>query len=309
MRTAFIKTLIECARRDEQIILMTGDLGFMALEDFQREFGNRFINAGVAEQNMVGMAAGIAMSGKKVFVYSIIPFVTMRCLEQIRNDICYHNLDVKIVGVGTGYSYSNQGATHHAVEDIGVLRSLPNLKIISPGDPIEVEGATKAMVADSGPIYMRLGKRGEPVFHSPAVAEHFSIGKAIPIMNGSDATVITTGSILINAVAACRELEKQGMSIALLSMPTIKPIDKEAIERAARNTKAIVTVEEHNYIGGLGSAIAEVLAEIPYQTRFRRLGIKDFFVHRIGSHDYLREKAGLSAESIERAVKELLEVH
>ena len=184
MRSAFVKTLIECARRDPRIILLTGDLGFMALEPFIKEFPKRYINAGVAEANMVGMAAGLASTGKKVFVYSIIPFVTMRCLEQLRNDVCYHNFDVKVVGVGSGYSYSTMGATHHAIEDIGALRSLPNLRIVSPGDPLEVELAVKALVKDNGPAYLRLGKRGEPVLHKKM--PKFRLGQAIIMKSGKE---------------------------------------------------------------------------------------------------------------------------
>lgn len=304
MRTAFIKTLIECAKKDPRIILMTGDLGFMALEPFIKAFPKRYINAGVAEANMMGMAAGLASTGKKIFVYSIIPFATMRCLEQIRNDVCYHNFDVKIVGVGSGYSYSTMGATHHAIEDIGVLRSLPNLRIVSPGDPLETELAVKALVKDSGPAYLRLGKRGEPILHKKR--PKFKLGQAIIMKNGKNATLISSGSVLIKALKASEELEKEGIKTTLVSMPTIKPVDITIIKQLARKIKVMVTVEEHNIIGGLGSAVAEVIAESPYKTALRRLGVGDYFVSKIGSQEYLRGQAGLSVENIVRTVKSLL---
>ena len=304
MRSAFVKTLIECARRDPRIILLTGDLGFMALEPFIKEFPKRYINAGVAEANMVGMAAGLASTGKKVFVYSIIPFVTMRCLEQLRNDVCYHNFDVKVVGVGSGYSYSTMGATHHAIEDIGALRSLPNLRIVSPGDPLEVELAVKALVKDNGPAYLRLGKRGEPVLHKKM--PKFRLGQAIIMKSGKDVSLISSGSILVNALKASEELEKEGIRTTLVSMPFIKPIDAATVKNLAQKTKAVVTIEEHNIIGGLGSAVAEVIAESPYKPVFRRLGVRDYFVPKVGSQEYLRGQAGLSVGNIVKTVKELL---
>src|SRR3989344_1187474 len=304
MRSAFVKTLIECARRDPRIILLTGDLGFMALEPFIKEFPKRYINAGVAEANMVGMAAGLASTGKKVFVYSIIPFVTMRCLEQLRNDVCYHNFDVKVVGVGSGYSYSAMGATHHAIEDIGALRSLPNLRIVSPGDPLEVELAVKALVKDNGPAYLRLGKRGEPVLHKKM--PKFRLGQAIIMKSGKDVSLISSGSILVNALKASEELEKEGIRTTLVSMPFIKPIDAATVKNLAQKTKAVVTIEEHNIIGGLGSAVAEVIAESPYKPVFRRLGVRDYFVSKVGSQEYLRGQAGLSVGNIVKTVKELL---
>jgi len=304
MRSAFVKTLIECARRDPRIILLTGDLGFMALEPFIKEFPKRYINAGVAEANMVGMAAGLASTGKKVFVYSIIPFVTMRCLEQLRNDVCYHNFDVKVVGVGSGYSYSTMGATHHAIEDIGALRSLPNLRIVSPGDPLEVELAVKALVKDNGPAYLRLGKRGEPVLHKKM--PKFRLGQAIIMKSGKDVSLISSGSILVNALKASEELEKEGIRTTLVSMPFIKPIDAATVKNLAQKTKAVVTIEEHNIIGGLGSAVAEVIAESPYKPVFRRLGVRDYFVSKVGSQEYLRGQAGLSVGNIVKTVKELL---
>ena len=304
MRTAFVKTLIECARKDSRIILLTGDLGFMALEPFIKAFPKRYINAGVAEANMIGMAAGLASAGKKVFVYSIIPFVTMRCLEQIRNDVCYHNFDVKIVGVGSGYSYSYLGATHHAIEDMGALRSLPNLRIVSPGDPLEVELSVRTLVKEKGPFYLRLGKRGEPVLQKKM--PKFKWGQAIIMKNGKDASLLSSGSVLINALKASEELEKEGLKVTLVSMPFIKPIDSATVKNLAKKTKVVVTIEEHNIIGGLGSAVAEIIAGSPHKPAFMRLGVDDYFVSKIGSQEYLKEKAGLSVGNIVKTVKNLL---
>ena len=225
MRTAFIKTLTELAGEDKNIYLLTGDLGFSVFEAFARKFPGQYINCGVAEQNMMGVAAGLALSGKKVVVYSIIPFVTMRCFEQIRNDVCLQNLDVKIVGVGGGLSYGASGATHHAVEDLAIMRALPNITILCPADPIEAELAVRAMFKIKGPVYLRLGKGREENIHLKSFK--FQIGKANLIKRGKDITVIGIGSILKNAILAAEMLEKKYKnSIRIISMPALKKLDK-----------------------------------------------------------------------------------
>ena len=307
MRTAFIQTLIECARTDERLFLLVGDLGYSVVEPFGQEFPDRFINVGVAEQNMTGIAAGLALSGKIVFTYSIANFPTLRCLEQIRNDVCYHNLNVKIVAVGGGFAYGAQGMTHHATEDLAIMRALPNMTVLAPADPVETRLATRAIAGSPGPCYLRLGKASEPVVHQTPPA--FSIGKAITVREGTDVTLITTGGILSNTMQAAEQLAKQGLGARVLSMHTLKPLDTEAVLAAARQTKAIVTVEEHSMIGGLGSAVAEVLAELGNShVTFRRIGIKDEFCQQVGSQEYLRETHGLSVEGIVKAVQSLMEM-
>lgn len=304
MRTAFIHTLIDCARANERIWLLVGDLGYSVVEPFREEFPDRFINVGVAEQNMTGIAAGLAISGKVVFTYSIANFPTLRCLEQIRNDVCYHNLNVKIVAVGGGFAYGAQGMTHHATEDLAIMRVLPNMTVVAPGDPVEAALATRAIIEWHGPSYLRLGKAREPVVHK--TSPDFQIGKAIVVREGSDVTLIATGGMLYNTVQAAEQLAQQGIQTRLLSMHTLKPLDSKAVVAAARQTKAIITVEEHSTIGGLGSAVAEVLAELGNShVTFRRIGIKDEFCQQVGSQEYLRGICGLSVDSIIEVVRSL----
>ncbi len=301
MRTAFIKTLFDLTKQDDRINLIVGDLGYSVVEPFQKEFPSRFINAGVAEQNMTGIAAGLALSGKIVFTYSIANFPTLRCLEQIRNDICYHRANVKIVAVGGGFAYGALGMTHHATEDLAIMRSLPNMLVMAPGDPVEAKLVTEAIVAHEGPCYLRLGKTGEPKVHQKE--PDFKLGKAIPIKDGTDITLISTGGMLYNTVKAAEKLEQKGLSLRVLSMPTVKPLDKEAILKAVGETSAIFTVEEHSIIGGLGGAVAEVLAESENSgVYFKRLGIESTFVSQVGNQEYLREFFGLSPEGIYNSV-------
>ena len=296
MRTAFINTLIKLAKKDKRIFLLTGDLGFSVLEGFRDEFPDRFINMGVAEANMIGVAAGLALSGKVVFVYSIAPFVTLRCLEQIRNDVCYQKLQVRIIGVGAGLSYGTSGATHYSLEDIAVMRAISNLSVVCPGDPLEAEMALKESLSYAGPLYIRLGKGNDPLVHRKL--KGFKIGKAISLRRGKDITIISTGNMLSNAKQAASLLKQQGVDVRLISMHTVKPIDKKAIIDIVKKTKAIFTVEEHNLIGGLGSAVAEVLAEQPVKVYFKRIAVLETSFKAIGSQDYLRGKFGLDANGI-----------
>ena len=304
MRIAFIKTLIKIAEKDRNIYLLTGDLGFSILEEFRHKFPERFINCGVAEQNMIGVAAGLALTGKKVIVYSIIPFVTMRCFEQIRNDICIQNLDVKIVGVGAGFSYGAQGPTHHAIEDLAVMRVLPNMKILCPADPIETQLAVGKMLRFKGPFYLRLGKsKEENIYRKPF---DFKLGKANLVKNGKDIIIIGIGPVLRNALLASERLEKKyNISIKIISMATLKPLDENIILKAAKETKVILTIEEHSLIGGLGDAVAGVLATSNYKALFKKIALPDKFCKESGSQELLREKNGLSIEAIEKAIEKL----
>jgi len=307
MRTAFIQTLIELARDDERIFLLVGDLGHAVVEPFSEEFPDRFINIGVAEQNMTGIATGLALCGKIVCTYAIANFPTLRCLEQIRNDVCYHNANVKIVITGGGLAYGALGMTHHATEDLAIMRALPNMTVVAPGDFTETILATQAIVAWPGPCYLRLTKPDGPV--TPQAASNFQIGKATIVQDGSDVTLIATGGMLYNTVQAAKQLEEQGIQARMLSMHTLKPLDAEAVLVAARETSAIITVEEHNIIGGLGSAVAEVLAEsgnLPIT--FKRIGIDDTFCSQVGSQEYLRKTYSLSVDGIVKTVQSLMKV-
>lgn len=299
MRKVFIDTLVELAKKDKRIFLLTGDLGFSVLEKFRDKFPDRFFNMGVAEQNMIGVAAGLAMEGKIVFVYSIIPFVTMRCFEQIRNDLCLQNLNVRIVGVGAGVAYGPAGATHHAIEDIGIMRSLPNMTIVVPGDPKETEMTIRASVEYRGTMYIRLGKDNETIIHSNF---NFKIGKGIVLKEGKDVTIIASGSTLLLAKEVSEELKEKNISVSLISMPTIKPLDSELILKSAEKTKAIFTVEEHSLIGGLGSAVSEVLAESKYKVLFKRFALADEYSKIVGCQKFLLQKSGLTTKKIVRSI-------
>jgi transketolase len=291
---------MKLARKDKRIFLLTGDLGFSVFEKFKNEFPERFFDVGVAEQNMVGIASGLALSGKIVFVYSIIPFLTMRAFEQIRLDICYQNTDVKMVGVGGGFAYGSAGSTHHAVEDIAIMRALPNMTVVCPSDPVETELTVNNAVKYNGPVYIRLGREKEKLYSGKP---HFKFGKGIVKKKGKDITIISTGDILRNVIEVAKKLSQMNISTRVISMHTIKPIDREIILKAAKETKAIFTVEEHNIIGGLGSAVAEILMESPYKNvSFKRLGIPDTFVKEVGGQEFLRKKYDLSISSIFKTI-------
>lgn len=307
MRAAFISALIELAREDEDIFLLVGDVGFRLVEPYAGEFPDRFVNTGIAEQDMIGIAAGLALSGKTVFTYSIANFPILRCVEQIRNDVCYHGVNVKIVAGGGGLIYGALGSTHHVTEDLAIMRSLPGMTVVAPGDPIEAALAVRATAGQQGPCYLRLGRTGDPEVHGIAPGD-FQIGKALKLREGGDIALIATGGMLHNTVQAAQQLAQQGVEPCVLSMHTIKPLDETAVLSAAAETGAIVTVEEHSVIGGLGSAVAEVLSEeIGQSIAFMRIGIPDEFCAEVGSQEYLRKAYSLSVEGIVSSTKRLME--
>ena len=305
MRTAFINELFALAKQDPRIVLIVGDLGFGVVTPFMEQLPAQFLNAGVAEQNMTGMAAGMALSGKIALTYSIANFPTLRCLEQVRNDVCYHNANVKVVSVGGGFTYGAMGATHHAVEDLAVMRALPGLLVVAPGDPIEARATTRAIIEYTGPCYVRLGKAGEPIVHPSSI--NFELGKAIHMREGRDATLISIGGILQNTVRAAERLAKKGIETRVLSMHTLKPLDVEAVLAAARDTEAIFTIEEHSILGGLGTAVAEVLAEAEgIKAPLKRIGVPPAFSPHIGSQEYMQQCHGLTDEAIALTVAQTL---
>ena len=306
MRTAFIETLFELAKHDDRIVLIVGDLGFTVVTPFMEQLPGQFLNAGVAEQNMTTMAAGMALCGKIAFTYSIANFPTLRCLEQIRNDVCYHHANVKVVSVGGGFAYGSMGVTHHATEDLAVMRALPEMVVVAPGDPAEARAATRVITAHPGPCFLRLGKAGEPNVHQTEI--DFVLGKAIRLREGRDATLISTGGLLQTTVRAAQRLTDEGIESRVLSMHTLKPLDTEAVLAAARETRAIITIEEHSIIGGLGSAVAEVLAEAEQaKVAFKRIGLPSGFSPHVGSQEYLQERHGLTAEAISKCVAGVLQ--
>ena len=299
MRVEFITTLCEEAKRDDRIWLLTGDLGYSVLESFADDFPDRYVNVGVAEQNMTGLAAGLALSGKIVFIYSIANFPIMRCLEQIRNDVCYHNLNVNIIAVGGGFEYGAAGYTHHAIEDIAVMRAMPNMTVIAPGDGIETRLATQAIARQIGPCYLRLGKSGESTVHK--TKPNFDIGEAIKLKDGSDVKIISTGGMLKETMDASELLEKDGIGTSVLSMHTLKPIDSKAVLNPP-DVKLIVTIEEHSRVGGLYSAVSEILNNnnIPLIGINTGYSIPDI----IGDQNSIKSKFGLNASGIVKLVKD-----
>jgi len=301
MRTALVNTLIGLAEKDKNIYLLVGDLGFSVWEGFREKFPERFINCGVAEQSMMGIAAGLALSGKKPYVYSIIPFVTMRCFEQIRNDVCYQNLDVKIIGVGSGLAYSYLGATHHAIEDIAILRALPNMTILSPADSVESRALTLESYQTKDPTYIRLNRGGESQVHQDG--SNIKLGEPAVLEEGKDGVLVATGVFVDLAKRIAEKLKEEGKEFKVISLHTLKPIKKELLLAEIGEREKIFTLEEHNIIGGLGSALAEILMEAGYKGKFQRIGIPDQYPKKAGGVDYLRECFGLAEEEVLKIIK------
>ena len=294
MRTAFINQLTEEAKKNKKIFLLVGDLGFSVIENFAALFPDRYLNVGIAEQNMTGIAAGLAMEGYTVFTYSIGNFPTLRCMEQIRYDVCYHNLDVKVVAVGGGYAYASLGPSHHATEELGMLRTIPNITVAAPGDPAETSIVTSLLANNYGPAYIRLGKAGEPVVHQHL--DDFEIGVPLTVIKGSAKAVFTTGAML---KYACDFITNNKLDWGLYSFPIIKPLDKKAMSQLAGQYSEIITLEEHQLSAGFGSAILEVMNDLVQEglvtslPLIKRIGIPDKFISFAGTQDYIRQQAGL----------------
>ncbi|SMC98006.1 transketolase family protein [Sporomusa malonica] len=302
MRDQFTATLKTIAEKDKNVVLVTGDLGFGVLKSFWEELPHQFINAGISEQAMTGMAAGMAIEGKTVFTYSIGNFPTLRCIEQIRNDCTYHNANVKIVCVGGGFVYGSLGMSHHATEDLAMMRALPNLVVMAPGDLVEAECATKAIYEYPGTCYLRLGRGGEKRIHNRI--DNFQIGKAIKILEGEQVVLFSTGAIVDEVHEACDILKKSGITPAFYTFPTVKPIDLAVIRECAGRYDLIVTVEEHNIVGGFGSSVAEVLAELKSRkARMLKIGLNDTYSSIVGTQQFLRDYYGMSARKISQIIK------
>lgn len=301
MRQAFVDTLMELAEERDDIVLLCGDLGYSVLERFRDRFPRRFFNLGVAEQNMMGAAAGIAASGKIVLTYSIANFAITRCLEQFRNDVCYHGLGVIAVSVGAGTAYGTQGYTHHGIEDVAFTRSLPNVAVISPGDPLETRWALRTLVARGGPASLRLGRGGEPIVHK-GVAINTKLEECLQVRAlGADVTFLSSGAVLPEAMGACEQLAAQGIDAGLLSMPVVEPLDRGAIERAARHSRLLISVEEHVTEGGFGGAVAEIIAGMAApRAQLMRTGIARNRSKLAASQSDIRRQDGFDAESLTR---------
>ncbi len=302
MRNTFVKTLISLAKENKNIELVTGDLGFGVLKPYFEVLPDQFTNAGIAEQNMTSLAAGMALEGKTVFTYSIGNFPTLRCLEQIRNDCAYHRANVKIVCVGGGFVYGSLGMSHHATEDISIMRALPDVAVFAPGDLTEAEEITKAIVDYPGTCYVRLGRGGEKRIHEKL--DNFQIGKAISVKKGSCVAIFSTGAIFEEIDVACQVLGEAGIFPTVYTFPTVKPLDSEAIIQCASTHELIVSCEEHNVVGGFGSAVAEVMAENPTSAHLLRIGMADAYCTKVGSQKYLRSQYGMDGASIAARILE-----
>ncbi len=306
MRDCFVAALLEYARRDPRIMLVTGDLGFGVLDKFSSQLPRQYLNAGVAEQNMTGVAAGMALEGRTVFTYSIANFPTLRCLEQIRNDVCYHDANVKVVAIGGGFSYGALGMSHHATEDVAILRALPGISVYAPCDEIETRALTELMVTEKGPAYLRLDKSKVGILEG---ADAFTPGRLRRLRRGARVAIITYGGIAAEALTAAGALASEGVDCALFSAHTLKPFDTEGLLAIAREYEVLVTVEEHVRTGGIGSLVADVLIDAGvYPRTFRRVALPDQYCAIVGSQEYLRAQLGLNAASIAASVRLLLDV-
>lgn len=303
MRTAYLDTLYDLANKDKSVYALISDNGAIVYDKYRKDLASQYLNLGISEANMLGMAAGMASCGKIPFAYTIGAFLAYRAFEFIRNDICLQKQNVKIVGTGAGETYSALGPTHHSTEDLGGLRSLPNLVILCPASPLEVKKATVAAYEYKGPVYLRLGTNKEPEIYKEDYL--FEIGKGVTVREGNDITLIGTGSILKDILDVAVLLEKEGISARVINIHTIKPIDQEIILQAAKETRGIITIEDHNRIGGLGSAVAEVIAESGEGIAFKRMGLAGFS-SGYGSYAQVKEKNGIGKDQILREVKFLM---
>lgn len=307
MRKTCLEQIYELALQDERIFFIGSDLGAGTLENFRNEMPQRFFMEGISEAHVVGMASGLALNGKIVYVNTISAFITRRCFEQVVVDACLHRLRIRLIGNGGGLVYAPLGPTHLAIEDIAILRAIPNMTIIAPADANEMKRLMPLTVDYPGPLYIRLAKGYDPIVTRDDVP--FAIGKAVPMREGTDALLITTGITLKLALDASQRLSRNGIEAAVLHLPTIKPIDADAIRSRAYQAPVIVTIEEHTRIGGLGSSVAEIIAETPFPgpKYFKRIGIPDVFADRYGSQVMLMEYYHISANGIVATVEGLFQ--
>lgn len=304
MRNAYLTALYDLAKENKNILALISDNGAVVYDKYRRDFPDQFINCGISEANMISVAAGLASCGKIPFAYTISSFLTMRAYEQIRIDVCLQKMNVKLVGIGAGFVYSNLGPTHQATEDIALMRSLPQMTILSPADPLEAGYAAYAAASIRGPVYLRLATGGSPAVYKSGY--RFKLGRAVTLTEGKDLAIISTGGIIHEVLKAVEELKKLGICARLVNMHTIKPIDKEAVLSACSETGRILTVEEHSVDAGLGSAVAEVILEANVRLAgFKRLGMKNSFPVGYGTYDEMKAMNGLCCKDIVKASLDL----
>jgi transketolase len=306
MRNAFADEVTQLAKADSRIMLLSGDIGNKLFDPFKNVDSKRFLNCGIAEGNMMSVAAGLALNGLRPVVYTITPFTTTRCFEQIRVDVCYHEAPVIIVGTGSGLSYAELGPTHHSLEDLAIMRSLPGMQVIAPCDATEMRMALRAALNSSKPTYIRIGKKGELAIHDTNIS--YEIGKAITIRKGSDILILASGTLMPNVLEATESLKSKGLSSQVASYHTIKPLDIDYLKQNLDGFKAIVTIEEHGKSGGLGGAIAEYLSTLSSHPKHLRLGTEDEFMHEIGDQKYAQKKYGLDPIGIATQIQSFVEI-
>jgi len=300
MRNAFSQAMYDLAKENKNIMALIGDAGSGVFDEIEKEYPKQFINFGIAEANMITVAAGLSSSGFIPFTYAIAPHITLRPYEQIRNDVCFNNKNVKIVSIGGGLHYSNQGPTHHLIEDFAVLKVLPNITIFSPSNPKEAKWMTIKASEINGPVYIRIGRATDT-----KVEYELKVGKGVELKSGKDVTIIATGATVIDAYEAANELKEQGISVRVVNIHTIKPLDEKIIIKAVNETGGILTVEEHHIEGGLGDSVARVILEnCDKPIKFKRLGIKDVFCSYCGSYQEIKKHYGYSKEDIIKEIKE-----
>lgn len=302
MRNHVINRITEKALDDERLMLICADLGYNVVNEFAEKFPDRFVNVGIAEQNMASVAAGLALEGNIVFTYSIGNFPTLRCIEQIRNDICYHNANVKILAVGGGFAYGDLGMSHHATEDIAIMRALPNMRVYVPADELEALACLEEAMKIEGPVYIRMARGREPKQHRDN--ENLCINKLLPVVNKieSQISIVAAGTVLSEAVKLSYLFEKENIGAQVFSSPSVKPLDEQGITALARKCNLLVSMEDHNVIGGLGEAIAAVLSEMNTHARLIRIGLNDTYTSVVGGQDYLREYYGISAQRVRERI-------
>jgi transketolase len=306
MRNAFADELLKLAREDGRVVILSGDIGNRLFDKFKAEFPDRFYNCGVAEANMISMAAGLASCGFRPIAYTITPFVTTRCLEQIKVDVCYHEMPVMIVGTGSGLSYSSLGSTHHSFEDLAIMRVLPGMSVLAPADAGELRSCMRAALRQNGPAYVRIGKKGEPViFKEPPALE---IGKWNIVEPGERVCMLSCGTLLPVTLEAAAKLRAGGLAPQVARCASVKPLDLDFLDNAAANFELLVTLEEHSLVGGFGSAVAESLADaaLPHTPRLLRAGIPDHFLHDCGEQEQARALCGLDADTIAHRILKLV---
>lgn len=296
MRNAFAEEMTRIAATDKRVVVLSGDIGNKLFDKLKFVDEKRFYNCGIAEANMMGVAAGMAMSGLRPFVYTITPFTTTRCFEQIRVDVCYHHAPVVIVGTGSGLSYSELGPTHHSLEDMAILRTLPGMRVLAPCDASELRQALHEVLKDDSPTYIRIGKKGEADIHSSP--PDLKLGKVLVIREGTDVALLCAGNMMADTLMAANLLAASGISAEVVSFHTVKPLDADYLQQAASRFKLLVTVEEHSRIGGFGSAVAEWRMAQPLNVAQLGFGTDDVFMHEVGSQAYARKKYGLTADNI-----------